>query len=147
LTGRLKAIGRHAVRGGQMETVETASVSVEDGVAGNVRTSRRRKVTVMAAEDWAAACAELDADLPWTLRRANFLVEGLNLPREPGARLRIGSVVLEVTGETDPCAVMDAQHTGLKAALTPDWRGGMSCMVVEAGQVAVGDTAAISPRP
>jgi len=35
---------------------------------------------------------------------------------------------------------MDAQHSGLKAALTPDWRGGVSCMVAEGGQVGVGDT-------
>jgi MOSC domain-containing protein YiiM len=139
MTGRLKAIARHAVRGGPMETVETAAVSVEEGVEGNVRTSRLRKVSVMAAEAWEAACAELGADLPWTLRRANLLVEGLDLPREPGARLRVGGVVLEVTQETDPCAVMDAQHPGLKAALTPDWRGGVSCRVIEGGQVTVGD--------
>ena len=143
MTGRLKSIARHAVRGGAMETVGTAAVSIEDGVEGNVRTSRRRKVTVVAAEAWAAACAELDADLPWTLRRANLLVEGLELPRQPGARLRIGGVVLEVTQETEPCALMDAQHPGLKAALSPDWRGGVSCMVVEGGQAAVGDPATI----
>lgn len=145
MTGRLKAIGRHAVHGSPMETIETATVPVEDGVEGNVRTSRRRKVTVMAAEAWAAACAELDADLPWTLRRANLLVEGLDLPREPGARLRIGGVVLEVTLETDPCALMDAQHPGLKAALTPDWRGGVSCLVIEGGKLTVGDAARIDP--
>lgn len=139
MTGRLKAIGRHAVRGGPMETVETATVSVEEGVEGNVRTSRRRKVSVMAAEAWAAACAELGADLPWTLRRANLLIEGLDLPREPGARLRIGPVVLEVTQEVDPCALMDAQHPGLKSALSPDWRGGVGCIVVQAGQVTVDD--------
>ncbi len=144
MTGHLKAIGRHTVRGGAMETVETAAVSVEDGVEGNVRTSRRRKVTVIAAEAWAAACAELDADLPWTLRRANLLVEGLELPRQPGARLRIGGIVLEITLETEPCAVMDAQHPGLKAPLTPKWRGGVSCIVVEAGQVTVGDAAEIA---
>ncbi len=139
MTGILKAISRHAVSGGPIEIIETAAISEEDGVEGNVRKSRRRRVTVIAAEDWAAACAELDADLPWTLRRANLLVEGLELPKEPGARIRIGGALLEVTQETDPCALMDAQHPGLKAALTPDWRGGVSCMVVEDGQVTVGD--------
>ena len=144
MTGRLKAISRHAVSGGPIETIDSAAITEEDGVEGNVRKSRRRRVTVIAAEAWAAACAELDADLPWTLRRANLLVEGLDLPREPGARLRIGDVVLEVTQETGPCALMDAQHAGLKAALTPDWRGGVSCMVIEEGRVTVGDTAEIA---
>ena len=139
MTGRLKAISRHAVSGGPIETIETAAISEEDGVEGNVRKSRRRRVTVIAAEAWAAACRELDADLPWTLRRANLLVEGVDLPREPGGRLRIGDVLLEVTQEVDPCALMDAQHPGLREALTPNWRGGVGCAVVEGGQVAVGD--------
>ncbi len=144
MTGRLKAISRHAVSGGPIETLETAAITEEDGVEGNVRKSRRRRVTVMAAEAWAAACQELDADLPWTLRRANLLVEGLDLPREAGARLRIGEVVLEVTQEVDPCEVMERQHPGLRAALAPDWRGGVGCLVVEGGRVAVGDTAEIA---
>lgn len=143
MTGHLKAIGRHALRGGAMETVRTAAVSVEGGVEGNVPTSRRRKVTVIAAEAWAAACADLATDLPWTLRRANLLVEGLDLPRQSGARIRIGGLVLEVTQETEPCALMDAQHPGLRAALAPDWRGGVSCTVVEGGQITVGDAATI----
>jgi len=145
MTGTLKAISRHAVSGGPIETIETAAISEEGGVEGNVRKSRRRRVTVIAAEAWAAACEQLGADLPWTLRRANLLVEELDLPREPGARLRIGSALLEVTLETEPCALMDAQHAGLKAALTPDWRGGVSCMVVEGGRVTVGDEAAVDP--
>ena len=144
MTGRLKAISRHAVSGGPIEIVETAAITEADGVEGNVRKSRRRRVTVIAAEAWTAACRELDADLPWTLRRANLLVEGLDLPREPGSRLRIGDVVLEVTQETEPCALMEAQHPGLKAALTPDWRGGVSCMVIEEGRVSIGDQAAIA---
>ena len=144
MTGRLKAISRHAVSGGPVETIETATITEEDGIEGNVRKSRRRRVTVIAEEAWAAACNELGTDLPWTLRRANLLVEGLELPREPGARLRIGEVLLEVTQEVDPCAVMDAQHPGLKAALTPDWRGGVGCMVIEEGRVSVGDTAEIA---
>lgn len=143
MTGRLKAISRHAVSGGPVETIESAAITEEGGVEGHVRKSRRRRVTAIAAEAWAAACAELDADLPWTLRRANLLVEGLDLPSAPGARLRIGDVVLEVTQETEPCALMDVQHPGLKAALTPDWRGGVSCLVVTEGRVAVGDSVSV----
>ena len=144
MTGRLKAICRHAVSRGPVETLETAAITEEDGVEGNARKPRRRRVVVMAAEAWAAACEELGADLSWTLRRGNLLVEGLELPQEPGARLRIGEVLLEVSEEVDPCAVMDAQHPGLRAALTPDWRGGVGCAVIEGGQVTVGDPAEIA---
>ena len=144
MTGRLKAICRHAVSGGPTETLETVTITEADGVEGNARKPSRRRVAVMAAEAWAAACEELGADLPWTLRRANLLVEGLDLPKEPGARLRIGEVLLEITQEVDPCAVMDRQHPGLKTALTPDWRGGVGCAVIEGGRVSVGDRAEIA---
>jgi len=66
-------------------------------------------------------------------------VEGIELPRVAGARLRIGGAVLEVSCETDPCERMDSQHPGLREALTPDWRGGVSCRVLEAGEIATGD--------
>ncbi len=144
MTGRLKEICRHAASKAPTEMLDSATISEEHGVEGSVLKPRRRRVVVMAAEAWAAACGELGADLPWTLRRGNLLVEGLDLPRQPGARLRIGEVLLEVTQEVDPCAVMDAQHPGLRAALTPDWRGGIGCAVIEGGRVAVGDTAEIA---
>lgn len=143
MAGRLKAICRHAASGAPTETLESAKITEEDGVEGNVRKPRRRRIVVMAAEAWAATCRELGTDLPWTLRRANLLVEGLDLPRKPGARLRIGEVLLEVTQEVDPCAVMDRQHPGLKAALTPDWRGGVGCAVIEGGRISVADRAEV----
>ena len=56
-----------------------------------------------------------------------------------GARLRIGELVLEVTEECDPCLVMDRAVPGLRAALTPDWAGGVCCRVLSGGTIAVGD--------
>jgi MOSC domain-containing protein YiiM len=99
-------------------------------------------VTVLFAEDWRAACAELFADIPWTTRRANFYVE--NFPhaaevKRVGARLKIGDVLLEVTEETDPCGRMEEQVPGLKAALTPNWRGGICCKVLSDGAVEIGE--------
>ena len=80
---------------------------------------------------------------PWTFRRANLLVAGIALPREPGARLRIGDAVLEVTGECDPCQVMDRQRPGLRAALEPDWRGGVTCRVLMGASLRLGDPVAV----
>jgi MOSC domain-containing protein YiiM len=34
---------------------------------------------------------------------------------------------------------MEEQHPGLKAALQPDWRGGVSCTVITGGPVSLGD--------
>ena len=95
-------------------------------------------VTVLSREAWTAACRSLGESLPWTLRRANLLVAGVDLVRSVGRQLHVGALVLEVCAETEPCRVMDAIHPGLRAALTPDWRGGVSCRVVTPAEIRVG---------
>ena len=56
-----------------------------------------------------------------------------------GKILRIGDAELVVTGETDPCSRMDEQQRGLTTALTPQWRGGISCDVIKPGAIKIGD--------
>ena len=90
--------------------------------------------------DWDAAMAAVGAAHHWSVRRANLLVDGFDLPQVPGTRLRIGAVLLEITQECDPCSRMEEIEPGLKAALTPDWRGGALARVIEGGVIAVGDT-------
>jgi MOSC domain-containing protein YiiM len=105
-------------------------------------------VTVLAREDWLAACVQVQApDLPWTARRANLLVEGLVLPRARGARLAIGEVLLEVTGQTYPCSRMEEVKPGLLKALAPDWRGGLTCTVLAGGEIRLGDSVQILSSP
>lgn len=134
-----------------METIEQATVTVEAGVAGDyagVRrgtSSGRRQVTVLAIEGWRAACRDLGVELPWRLRRANLLIERLHLAEGAGGQLEIGSVRLEITGETDPCERMDAQHPGLMTALAPAWRGGVTCRVLAAGTIRLGDPVRFRP--
>ena len=94
----------------------------------------------MSRDAWEAACAEAGADLAWTERRANLLVEGIPLQPVPGATLRVGTALLEVTRETDPCVRMDEKKPGLFAALARDARGGVCCRVIESGSARAGDT-------
>lgn len=144
--GRLIGIARHARPRGAVETLDHAEMTTTLGVAGDFRGAakpggkRKRQVTVMAAADWMAAVGELGVPLEWHVRRVNLLVEGLALPRIPGSRLRFaGGAVLEVTGECDPCSRMEEIAPGLKAALTPDWRGGITTRVIADGPIALGD--------
>ncbi len=81
-----------------------------------------------------------EAALPWHVRRANLLVEGMRLPRDPGSVIAIGpSLRIEVTMECDPCRRMDEIRPGLRSALTPDWRGGVLGRVLNDGEIAIGD--------
>ena len=146
-TGRLAGIARHDRPFGPMETLDRVAVTEAQGVHGDFRgaraslkPTRKRQVSLIEADCVTAAMAEAGALLDWSDCRRNLLVQGLRLPREEGTRVQIGdSLVIEITCECDPCERMDALHEGLRAALTPDWRGGFLGRVVEDGQIAVGD--------
>jgi MOSC domain-containing protein YiiM len=145
VSGRLLGIARRARPRAPMEVLHTALVTPERGVEGDFRGvvkpggRGRRQVSLLELRDWRAALAEVGADAPWFQRRANLLVDGFDLPQVPGALVRIGSVLLEVTVECDPCIRMEAVAPGLEAALVPDWRGGALARVITGGTIAVGD--------
>ncbi|WP_199857261.1 MOSC domain-containing protein [Sphingomonas sp. EC-HK361] len=129
-----------------MEVVESVEITIDGGVTGDFRGAvkpggrGRRQVTLMERRDWAAAMADVGRSIPWQERRANLLVDNMDLPQTPGMCLRIGrDVVLEVTRETDPCERMEALAPGLRAALSSDWRGGVCTRVKVGGHITVGD--------
>jgi MOSC domain-containing protein YiiM len=146
MPGRLIGIARACERGAPMEELEATSISVEAGVDGDARGRKPgRQVTVLFRECWEDACREAGAEpLPWTTRRANLFVEGAEPSRQVGARLKIGALVLKVADETKPCALMEAALPGLRAAMKPDWRGGVCCDVVRGGDIGIGDAVEIS---
>lgn len=146
MAGRLLGIARKAYKYAPMETLTRAEVTIDRGVAGDYRGVRnpakanRRQVTLFRREDWQAALGEIGAEADWADRRCNLYVEGLDLPRSGGARVRIGTdALLEIMGECDPCKRMEAVAEGLFPALKPDWRGGWLLRVLADGAIALGD--------
>ncbi len=138
--GRLIGIARREQKRAEMELLEDAEISERTGVAKDFRgRPGKRQVTVISAEAWAETCEDLGQQIPWTTRRANLLVEDTKLPQRTGDVIEIGSVRLLVTMEVDPCSRMEEQVEGLKAALTPDRRGGVACTVSKSGTVRLGD--------
>ena len=131
------------------ESVE-GRITIAAGLEGDFKGAKypRRQITVLAREAWEAALHEIGhATLPWTARRANFLVEGVRLPRAVGGIVRIGQVRLEVTGRTFPCLRMNEARAGLLSALSKDWRGGVTARVLEGGDVALGDIVEVLVDP
>ncbi len=140
MQGELLAIAMRDKPRVPMQELSDCAVSVEAGLQGDFRgVSPGRQVTVLTREGWQAACEAVDTDLPWTTRRANLFVRGLDLEGRVGARLKIGTVELVITDECEPCHFMDAAHEGLRKALALDWRAGVTCRVAQAGHVAIGD--------
>ncbi|MGD9662437.1 MAG: MOSC domain-containing protein [Porticoccaceae bacterium] len=155
LPGALSGIAIRAKSRAPMIPLQQAQVSVEKGVMvttageGLPRQDFRgragkRQVTVLSAESWRKACEELGSELPWLARRANLLVTGIEFGAEDvGKLITIGEVQLVITRETDPCGRMEEVCPGLKAALAPQWRGGVCCRVVRAGDICLGDQVGI----
>ena len=138
--GELVGIARRDAKRAAMQELQSATVTQDTGVANDFRgRPGKRQVTILSADVWNAVCDELGNALPWTTRRANLLVSGVELPRDSGGTIRVGPVTLRVTMETDPCSRMDEQHDGLREALVPDWRGGVCCEVISGGDIAIGD--------
>ncbi len=138
---RIKAIAIKNRPRVAMQSIDSAHISVNSGILGDFRGSQLgRQVTILSESAWQKACAEVGADLPWTTRRANLLVDGVEFDQSfVGKTVRIGEAELVVTEQTNPCSYMDAQHQGLTAALTPEWRGGICCNVVKPGDIEIGD--------
>ena len=126
----------------------SAKVSFDNGIGDDSRGLRKgnRQVTVMSSESWDTVCKELDKKIHWTTRRANLIIEGINLENTKGMLLKIGDFTLEITGELNPCNRMDDQVQGLTDALTSNWRGGVTCKILSEGIVNEGDKVTIVER-
>ena len=124
---------------------DSAYISLTNGVEDDFRgKSSKRQVTVLSLAAWQEATALLNTDLPWTTRRANLLVDELELEHTSGQILSIGEVELLITQETDPCERMTEAADGLFDALKPHWRGGVCCRVIREGAVKLGDDVVLS---
>lgn len=143
--GRLEAIWIKRERRGRMEPVDEAEVAEGWGLVGNVNQGIRRQVTVIEREVWDALAEELGPEVDPAFRRANLMVSGVRLRERAGRRLAVGSCLIELVGETKPCARMDEAFPGLREALEPDWRGGAYGRVLREGTIRVGDPVSLHP--
>lgn len=153
-SGRLERIWLKRAKLGPMDPYPTARMIEGRGLEGNADQGGKRQVTVIDAEAWTDALAEVAAgiggaivDLDPSTRRANLLVSGVRLADTRGRVLAIGGSKLLIRGETRPCERMERALPGLKAALGPDWRGGVYGEVIEGGEIAAGDPVRIEPAP
>jgi MOSC domain-containing protein YiiM len=137
--GVLDAIWVKRAHRGPMDRVEEARLIEGQGLDGSVDRSRRRQVTLLSREAWAACMEELGAALDPATRRANLLVSGIDLEQTRDRVLRIGDARLLIGGEVTPCERMEEALPGLQAVMRPQWRGGVFARVIADGRIRVGD--------
>ena len=90
--GELLGIAMKTARGVPLIELQAACISRSRGVADDVcGKPGRRQVTIITRSAWEAACAAIGAEsLPWTSRRANLLVDGIDLKGKIGYDVLIG---------------------------------------------------------
>ena len=131
------AAERHA----PMVAVDQVEARAGEGLVGDrYFGTRHRHVSVQSATDLAAAAGDLGAPVTDDATRRNVTLSHGEVPTEPGARLRIGEVLLEVVRVAAPCPVMDVSvGPGARRALRR--RGGTIFRLLEGGTLRVGDAA------
>ena len=139
-SGKLEAIWLKRMRRGPMDPVERATLKAHQGLVGNANQGGKRQVTLIEREIWERLMAEMGADLDPSARRANLLLSGIRLAHTHNRILGIGNCRIQIWGETKPCEVMEAAWSGLKDAMTDNWGGGAFGVVLDDGEIAVGDS-------
>lgn len=137
--GKLEAIWVKRFKLGPMDHQIKAELKANRGIVGNADQGRRRQVTIISKERWAELMAETGANLDPVARRANLLVSDIDLADSRGKTLQVGTVRIQIYNETRPCERMDEAHLGLRNAMKQRWGGGAFGVVLDDGEIAVGD--------
>ncbi|MBF4161250.1 sulfurase [Nocardioides sp. CBS4Y-1] len=124
-----------------MRAVESVHVEAGRGIVGDrYHGTKHRHVTVQSRTALLAAAEHFGADVPEHLTRRNITLSHGDVPRDPGARLRMGSVLLEAVRVAAPCKLLDDTiGRGAQEALRR--RAGTVFRVLEGGPIVLGDAA------
>lgn len=143
--GRVEWIGVRPARRVPLLTVDCVRLDPQTGLRGDharSRGSRPRQITLIQSEHVAAIARYLgrDAVTPGELRR-NLVVSGINLLALRGGLLRVGTALLELTGECHPCSRME-EVLGPGGYNAVRGHGGATARIIEAGEIRIGDAVA-----
>lgn len=149
-TGRLEWIG---VSSGSRQSIrELAEANVEIGTGlesdYHARSGRsHRQVTLIQKELLPVIAGLLGrTEFPPSVFRRNLMVSGINLQALRLLRFSIGGILLEGTGNCDPCSRMEeALGTGGYTAMLGF--GGITARVLTGGVIRVGDAVEFVDRP
>ena len=148
MSGKVEALWIKRAHRGVMDPKNSVTLVERKGIDADANFGRsKRQVTVIEKEVLDRISAEFPEVEP-SMRRANVMVSGIRLEDTRDHILTLGEVEILLCGETRPCERMDAQVQGLTAALDPNWNGGAYGVVLNDGQIRVGDDVSIAgPAP
>jgi MOSC domain-containing protein YiiM len=124
-----------------MDAIEKPRLKWGDDSLGMPTAAAAGRVTIIALERWRQLMAAIGVDLDPRTRREGLMVSGIDLVNSRDGRLRVGTALLRINGETRPCGRMEDAHPGLQARMRERWGGGAFAEVIEGGVIRVGDPA------
>lgn len=143
--GRVVWIGIRPVRRQAVRPVEQAELDPAAGLVGDHysnRVARSRQITLFQREAIQAIAGYVGlAEIPPEWLRRNILVAGINLHATKSWHLRLGSAIVEITGECHPCSRME-EILGEGGYNAVRGHGGVTARIVRPGTVRVGDAVA-----
>ncbi len=147
--GRVEWIGLRPARDVPMREVAEVLASAGGGLAGDryASASGKRGLTLIQAEHLPVIAAlSGHAQIANATFRRNLVVSGIPLIALKGRRFRIGGVLLEGTGDCDPCSRMEAA-LGPGGYNAMRGHGGLCARILEGGVLRLGDVLLALPDP
>lgn len=137
----------HVAKARRLPMVAVESVQAEAGkglVGDRYHGSRVRHVTVQSIEELEEAASRHGRPIDPGRTRRNVTLSSGRVPRQPGHRLRIGAIELEVVRDAAPCKLLDDAF-GRDVRLALAKRAGVVCRILSDGELRVGDRAELEP--
>lgn len=124
-----------------MKAVPLAEAKTGGGLSGDrYEGAKHRHLSLFTTGELAAASEHFGQTIDPALTRRNILLDAGVLPRSPGHRMSVGSLVVEVVRDAAPCRMLDMEiGDGARTAMRR--RAGVICRVLRGGTIAVGDEA------
>jgi MOSC domain-containing protein YiiM len=145
--GEVAAIWIKRFKRGPMDAAEAAQLVAGRGIVGNANQGGKRQVTIIDEAAWQRAAEAVGETINPSTRRANVMLRGVDLEKSRGRILQLGECRIRIYGETRPCEQMEEAVSGLRAAMSPEWRGGAYGEVLDDGTIRVGDRAEFEDLP
>ena len=146
--GQVTWLGVRPERRAEVVIAKSLELKSGSGITGDryAGSSGKRDVTLIQQEHLAAIASMLGLESvdPSQLRR-NIAVSGLNLLALKGRVFRLGSALLEYTGQCHPCSRM-REILGPGGYNAVRGHGGITARILESGVVGIGDMLTVIPE-
>ena len=137
--GEVVWIGVRPEKRADMNVVKKVKAKFETGLEGDrYQKDGKRQVTAIQFEHLLAATAIMKTPVRPEMVRRNIVVKGLNLLALKEQQFKIGSVILETTGQCHPCSRME-ENLGAGGYNAMRGHGGITARIIKSGEIKMGD--------